>query len=256
MSKGNLKELMEFPAVCYSKANGYLGIVGLDRNRNELYVSSKATVKGKYAEMLQGLVNSLGAEKNLFLKSYLKKNKVTLVFEAVKYKEDPHIIKYTEDKLVLLAVIENEVHYKEKSYEETVYVADRLGVEVTEPLVTLNNWEEFKVFYRDCMNEDVYDMDESHIEGYVIKCINGFNVKLKMPYYNYWKRFRGLIDRYRKGNDRALDGLDPLEKEIVMIGGHLFHRKGSEVDVITLLEDEDVKRLVKILRLNPPEKVS
>lgn len=247
MSKGILKNEMEFPAVGYSKLNGYLGLVGLNRTTNEFYISSKSSPQGPYADMVVDLVEKLGAERKLKLKNYLKANDVTLVFEVIKYKEDPHIIKYDKDKLILLSIVENTINFKDRDYEEVIELSNKLNLECKEKLVVLNNWEEFKAFYKECMKEDIYDIEGEHIEGLVIECENGFIVKLKMPYYNYWKKMRGTIERYKKGNENALDGLQEEEKQIVEIGVKLF--EDDDVNIIDLLDNVEVKSLVKELSL-------
>lgn len=245
MSKGNLKELMSFPAIGYSKLNGYLGMVSLNKFTNELYITSKSNVKGIYAEMIKGLIHQLDATKLMYLKNYLKKNDVTLTFEVIKVKEDPHIIEYEKDKLVLLSIVDNNVVFNERPYEEVVELGNKLGLEVTEPLVVLNSWEEFKVFYKKSLSENVFDLEEEHIEGYVIKCSNGFFVKLKMPYYSYWKSMRGNIEKYKKGNEKVLVNLNKEEQEIVKYGAEKF--KDTEVNIIDLLNEDYIKKIVNIL---------
>lgn len=55
----------------------------------------------------------------------------------------------------------------------------------------LETWQEFFDWYYKVIDED-YKYNGRNIEGFVIEDSNGYMVKLKLTYYNFWKFMRSI----------------------------------------------------------------
>src|SRR3546814_9766828 len=93
--------------VCSSDlANGFLCITGYSERTGELIIASKSRVDGTFAEWAQALVaEKLGPAGMERLMRFNRDQKASLVFEAIDMTNDPHIIDYAENKLVLLGCV-------------------------------------------------------------------------------------------------------------------------------------------------------
>lgn len=208
-----LADNLQYPVVVYDKPNGYLGTVGYNSETDSLVFTSKSEIKTEHAEWLKKLfMKQFGEYKAETIKRYLKDNNVALVFEVILVKEDPHIIEYAKDKLVLLDIVKREVIYSKLDYSEVLAFGLRFGVEVKELLHTFNNWTDFYKWYRN-VTED-FSIEK---EGYVIEDAVGFMTKIKLPYYNFWKQFRGIKDKFAKKQEHTVKGgslYTPLHNQV------------------------------------------
>lgn len=229
----NLEINLTYPVRSYIKENGFLGLIGLHKGRNEFYISSKGDSLGEYAGMVKELFVSQVNNKDR-LKEYLLTEDVTLVFEVINCKKDPHIIKYERDELILLDIVYNTIEFKKKPYEELLIVSDLLGIGCKELGPDFNSYSELKLFYENEMKEDPINGSPSSIEGYIIEDCEGSIVKIKNPYYNYWKRMRGLLHRYLSGG--ALGSIDGFEKDFIEYYKNL-NSINKDIDIIKLRED-------------------
>lgn len=192
-----LTKNLVFPVTAYIKENGFLGIVGYDKEKDELVIASKSSVSGEHAGYVKKLLsescNDLAA-----LKAYLKREKVSMVFEVIDVKNDPHIIEYAESHIVLLDVIKNDIKFSKLPYSEMVEVAKEFGFQHKKIAKVYNNMQELKDLLT---NEKVTDewlsgsgkYEDGYIEGYVFEDMNGFMFKYKLPYYKSWKALRQII---------------------------------------------------------------
>ncbi|MCY9757723.1 AAA family ATPase [Paenibacillus alvei] len=197
-----LADNLVFPVQVYDKPNGYLGTVGYDSESDSLVFTSKSTNKGDHAGWLKDLfikqVGYFGVES---IKQDLKDMNVNLVFEVVKVKEDPHIIEYEEDRLVLLDLVNRTVQYSKLPYSDVVRFASHYGLEYKKLMHTFENWTEFYFWYRD-VTADFSIKDE----GFVIEDSVGFMTKIKLPYYSFWKQFRSIKDKFAKRREHTVKG--------------------------------------------------
>lgn len=206
----NLKQTLKFPVKAYVKENGFLGIVSSDYNSEDcLFVASKSTNKGEYVNYIQTLLepykdNIRNALARLpFISS--------LVFECVDPINDPHIIEYEKPKLVLLDVIYNRLNYEDIPYDLLKKLAENIGVPVKEKAFEIKDWETFKELYENVQDIE-YKYKGNYIEGFVFQDANGFMVKCKTGYYNFWKFMRGVADTTLKnGYYRSTGALDTKE---------------------------------------------
>ena len=181
-----LADTMSFPAKVYVKENGFLGLVSV--YNGEIFTTSKSNPFAEYADYFRNVLNSSCRDME-YLKKYLTENRVTLVMECIDTVNDPHIIKYSESKVVLLDIVDNDLEFTHRSYEELKQVGERLGIEVKTAACTLNSAEEFKSWYRE-QQQETLDPLIGHIEGYVIEDAKGYMVKIKLPFYSFWKHMR------------------------------------------------------------------
>lgn len=200
MHRGFLADFLSFPVHVYDKPNGYLGIVGYNSEKDELVFTSKSETRGEHAEWLKKLfVQQFDVGKIESIKQYLKDKNVSLVLEVIMVKEDPHIIEYENDKLVLLDIVKREVKYSKLDYADVVDFGNHFGLEVKKLMYTFDNWTDFYKWYR-----DVAEDFSIKAEGFVIEDATGFMTKIKLPYYNFWKQMRGLKDKFAKKHDHMI----------------------------------------------------
>ena len=211
----NLKYKFQFPVTAYLKENGFLGIIGWNPETDDLLISSKSTPVGDYANYFRTLLYKLYSENTIEkMKKYIKENNVSFVFECCDMENDPHIIEYPESKVVLLDVIKNQIEFEKLPYDELVTVANHMRLVVKEKAYVLNTWEEFYDWYNEVTAED-YKYNDEFIEGFVIEDSTGYMTKLKLHYYNFWKKLRGVAESVFKFGNYKWTGslLTPIENE-------------------------------------------
>jgi len=195
-----LQYKLSFPADVYVKENGFLGIASWNEDDDSLFVTTKSSPEGDYAMWLrQDMETILGQDRMEQIKAYSKEHNVSFVFECVDVDRDPHIIRYPESRIYLLDVVYNEIPMRKLPYEELMKVAHWAGLRIKEHAFTLESWQEFFDWYFTVTDED-YLYHNRHIEGFVIEGANGYMVKLKLAYYNFWKFMRSVAqETIRKG---------------------------------------------------------
>lgn len=195
-----LQHKMAFPAVAYVKENGFLGIVSYNADEDSLFVTTKSCPDGDFAGWLNEMLHDKYSEATLAsIKDHCKEHDVSFVFECVDMKNDPHIIEYDENKLFLLDIVYNDINYRKYDFEQMCAVANELGLTHKEKAYVIESWQEFFDWYYTVTNED-YKWNGKPIEGFVIEDANGYMVKLKLHYYNFWKFMRSIShEAIRKG---------------------------------------------------------
>ncbi|MFR2888748.1 MAG: RNA ligase [Clostridium butyricum] len=191
---------LKFPLKAYVKYNGYLGTVGYNCNVDELLITSKSTDKGDYAAWFsQLLYQKLGVENLDRFKEYIKTNNCSFVFEVIS-KNDPHIIEYKEEDIILLDIIDRNIEYKHQDYDSLVKVANSFGLNYKKLAYEFNSIDEFKNWYYKVTKED-WKYNNEYIEGFVLEDSEGFMFKLKLEYYKFWKLMRGVVKDVSKCTD-------------------------------------------------------
>ena len=187
-----LQQNLQFPASCYVKENGFLGLVSWDTERESLFITTKTDPEGIAAlwfrELLRKKARTDGIRR---MEGYLKAHQVTLVFECVDMEHDPHVIEYPESRVILLDIVCNRMEYEKYSYEQMCETAERLGLEHKELACVLPDWKAFADWYGQVNGKD-YTYRGQQVEGFVIEDAAGRMVKLKGAYYRFWKQMRGL----------------------------------------------------------------
>lgn len=195
-----LQRTLEFPVAAYVKENGFLGIVSWNEYTDDLFITSKSDPEGPFSEWLRDMVYTKISKENLEkMKKYIKENDVSFVFECCDMEHDPHIIDYPESKLVLLDIVYNTLEFQKYNYEDMAHVGRDLGLTIKKQAYELSTWQEFYDWYFEVLEED-YEYRGDKIEGFVIEDANGYMVKLKLAYYNFWKFMRGIAhETLKKG---------------------------------------------------------
>lgn len=189
-----LWQKLTFPVTAYVKENGFLGIVSYDAYRDDLLIACKSTLDSKFVqwfrELLYGKLSEGQMEK---LKAFVRKNAVSLVFECIDVNRDLHIIEYPESRVALLDIVYNKPEFEKYDYERLCRTAEHLGLTPKEKAYEFMCWQDFYDWYFTVWKED-YRYNGRCIEGFVLEDDNGYMVKLKTAYYNFWKRMRGMAD--------------------------------------------------------------
>lgn len=195
-----LQHKLKFPVTAYVKENGFLGIVGYNEYTDELFITTKSTPDGEFAQWFKELlIEKYGLNTLEDIKDYIREHNVSFVFECVDMKHDPHIIDYLENELYLLDIVSNEMDFKKYEYEDMCHVACNFGLKHKEQAIKIANWQEFYDWYYDILEED-YEYNGRKIEGFVIEDSSGYMTKLKLTYYNFWKFMRGVAhEAIKKG---------------------------------------------------------
>ena len=195
-----LQYKLTFPAVAYVKENGFLGIVSYNEEDESLFITTKSCPDGDYAGWLKDMLEAkVPAETREKMRTYARDNNVSFVFECVDMKNDPHIIEYPESKLFLLDIVYNDMQYRKYSFEQMCSVADEFGLTHKEKAFVLESWQEFFDWYYEVVSED-YKYNGREIEGFVVEGADGYMVKLKLAYYNFWKFMRSIAhEAVKKG---------------------------------------------------------
>ena len=187
-----LQDKLSFPVRAYIKENGYLGIVSNNPETGKLFVTTKSNPDGEYAEWFdEALHTQLGDDTLDKINAYCKSHDVSFVFENVDMERDPHIIKYPESRVFLLDIVSNDMKFQKLSFEEVCAVAESFKIPHKELGYEIETWQDFFDWYNMVMDED-YKYDGRCIEGFVIEDSNGYMVKLKLAYYNFWKFMRSI----------------------------------------------------------------
>ena len=192
----NLQRTMRFPAKAWVKENGYLGLVGYDSASDSLFISSKSSATSDFSAWFKDMLYNKYKINEVALKSYLKDTNTCLVFESIDPVNDPHIIKYLAREVVLLDIIRRSMVFERLPMEETVKMGTQWGFRVKVLGATFDKWEDFFAWYNTAMSEPV---EVPSVEGYVIEDAVGFQVKIKMPYYKFYKGMRTIKDMVGQG---------------------------------------------------------
>lgn len=187
-----LENRLAFPVTAYVKENGFLGIVSYNEEDDSIFVTTKSSPDGDFATYLKDMIaRKMEPSAIEAMKAYAKEHNVSFVFECVDMTNDPHIIDYETDQLFLLDIVYNDMDFCKYNYEEMCTVANSLGLQHKEKAFVIESWQEFFDWYYNVTDED-YEYNGRKIEGFVVEDANGYMVKLKLHYYNFWKFMRNV----------------------------------------------------------------
>ena len=192
-----LQSRLQFPVRAFVKENGFLGMIAFNEETDDLFITTKSNPDGDYARWLrEDLEKQCDPDDIEFIREYCKNHNATMVVECVDIERDPHVIAYPKTKIYLLDVVYNEIPFRRLPYEELREIGLHSNLEYKELAYTLETWQEFYDWYNLVTGEDYLYKSERvrdrHIEGFVIEDADGFMVKIKLPYYQFWKFMRGI----------------------------------------------------------------
>ena len=238
-----LKERLKFPVKAYVKENGFLGIVSYNYKNDDLFIATKSSDAGDYVEYFKVLLEPY---KEKLLEQFRTSNaSLTYVFEVIDKDNDPHIIKYGENKIVLLDIIFNDLRFTTIPYDLLKEEANLIGCQVKELAYTIKDYDEFIDLVNKADKED-YKFNGNYIEGFVFVDQSGFMTKLKTGYYTFWKFMRSVADStLRIGSYRRASALlTPLSIKFYTFCKKLFKEDRDKItnnypykiDIISLRE--------------------
>ena len=192
----NLSNTLSFPVEIRTKENGYLAILGVIND--ELVFASKSTTEGMHVDLFKNLFQKLPTSLQEEIKELLKRNSCSMMFEVIS-QEDTHIIKYDQDHLYVLDMIQNTLDVNGKHIDVS-FSRERLAeldsilkkydtqlISIVKTIQQVNTMDELT----NIINKELNSHHES--EGFVLVDSNGFMTKFKGPYYNTWKHRRNRI---------------------------------------------------------------
>ena len=203
-----LESNLKFPVQVFVKYNGFLGILGYDENG--LLFCSKSTVRGEYAEYFKEIFERDDHKADELL-AYMREHNAGLVFEVIDPVRDPHIVKYREQRIVLLDIISLKEDFENVKYDELTDFAHEFNFLHKERYTWFSEWNELHKFLEKVANDG-----ETPIEGYVLVDANGYQFKLKGAWYKFWKWMRTLKDKVCKpGYQLNVSGLDAKALDVI-----------------------------------------
>lgn len=210
-SKEYLVKKLRYPVTAYIKENGYLGIVSVVNG--ELFITTKSNPDAEYAQNFKRLFYEQVKDTEK-VKDYILKNNCSLIFEVIDTKNDPHIIRYSEDCICLLDVVENSIQFKRLPYSELLKTSQELGLNVKSLYKEFNSFDELMNFIesvKDKPDFKVEDYEFHHIEGFVFSDVNNYQFKLKLYFYRKWKELRKIAnmvlntENYKINKEKYID---------------------------------------------------
>ena len=227
-----LKENLKFPVTAYEKYNGFLGLLSYNKKTDDFFFASKSTNSSDFAKWFRNIFTlSVGKNDYEWIKNYLKNNNSTMIFEVIDPINDPHIIKYDCQKIILLDVMKNNFNTEKVDYETLKFIGMRTGLKVKKLVETFDDFE---------VMLDFINYNGNKIEGYVIEDLNGYMFKAKTDYYLFWKSCRRIKDdlikgkkidksRFSKSQIEVLDFMKSLpdlnEKSIIQVREEFMSEK-------------------------------
>lgn len=197
---GNLK----FPIKLYVKENGFLGNLGYDAQTDSLFVASKSTPDGPYADMFREILDkTLDDARKEKLRRYLRDTEASMTFEVIDPVNDPHMIEYPEAKIVLLDILHRTTEFERADYSVVENVGAMVGLETKKLAMTFRDAQSFAGWYKKAERNLEYRVCGEHVEGLVIEDAAGFMTKWKAPYYSFWKQMRGMKDRIVSAREKG-----------------------------------------------------
>lgn len=207
---------MKWPVTAFVKENGYLGNIGYDSETDELFIASKSTPDGDFAGWLREIFEStVPAGTRERIRRWLRDNEASMVFEVIDPVRDPHMIDYDHAHLVLLDVFHRSAHPEKLPYEHLKAIGERFGLEVKRRAMEFKTAQAFEGWHNAaCSDLNWRYKGGEDIEGLVLEDRAGFQTKVKLPHYSFWKRMRSAKDRMA-GHLAKLETMDDdgLDKE-------------------------------------------
>lgn len=199
----NVKSHFKAPLRLYEKENGFLGIIGYDSSNNNLVFASKSDIGGEFSNNLKDIAKKQFNEGELeYLKIFANKHNVNYLFEVNDPVNDPHIIEYKNEHLVLIGVVKREFQFTQMKYEAMEKFASGFkNLPIKKKFVNFENLDNFEKFYNAVSKESALTTKRK-LEGYVVEDADCNMIKIKLPYYNFWKCMRGFTEQINRSIEK------------------------------------------------------
>ena len=205
---------LDYPLTAYVKENGFLGISSYDPYQDRLFIASKSDTSGPFADLFRKLLAPYEERLlNLYRKLFGQGERLSLVFEAIDPKEDPHIVEYPEPKIVLLDAIYNDLNFRKVPYDMLASFSEEIGCPVKKKAFEVKDYDGLLKAVDLLKNDDAVAKEfGGPIEGFVFEDSSGYMVKAKSRYYDFWKWMRSAAHRIMQ-TGRMPGGIDGLEAD-------------------------------------------
>lgn len=206
----NIGDNYDFPLKLYQKENGFFAIIGFDEKTDDLIYTSKSRIDGEFPNYVKDIANNTFSENELNkLKRYAQRYNVNYIFEAIDIENDPHIVRYEESKLVLLAIVKRDFNFQDATYESLIDFSKSFeNLTCKERIMSFPNDKAFSGFYRKLNMENNFEH-----EGFVAEDTNGKKFKIKTPFYNGWKLVRNSIENYNRRYFKLTDNANNASRD-------------------------------------------
>lgn len=231
----HLKTSFNYPVAFYLKYNGFLGL--LSTFNGELFFATKSTNTGEYVEYFKNIFYQLYSVDSVEkIKKYLNENRVTLVFEVIDHVNDPHIIAYSEDKLILLDIISNTLKFSKKSYEELQTFAKEYSLNCKRRVYVAKDAQEFDTIMATISDKE-YQLEGEYVEGFVLEDSANYMVKFKTDYYVRWKRLRNKMEKALISKNFDTKCEDSLERDFMGFLKDKYSEKETDLSDINIITE-------------------
>ncbi len=232
-----LENLLVFPVNFYLKYNGFLGILSI--YNDELFFASKSTNTGNYVNYFQEIFFKIFNAKQIKqIKNKLIKENLTFVFEVIDPVNDPHIIKYDKEAIILLDAIKNDVEFSKIDYLELKHFAEEINVVIKDQSYIARSLKDFKKIYEEISQTD-FKYQDNYVEGFVIEDMNNLMVKFKTAYYSEWKYLRNKMESAIKNNNYNLKCQTDLEKNFMIYLENKYKNKNVDIESVNIIEERE-----------------
>lgn len=224
----HLKENLVFPCKAYHKYNGFLGLLGYDSQMKQLLFCTKSSTNNDFSANFERIFRMYYEENIDEITKYLAENNKCMAFEVIDPVNDPHIVKYHVEQVVLLDIFDRSFTMNKLPHLELSEIADKFTLTSKWMNSFFNSWDSLESWIRFTENNF-----ENLSEGYVIEDSSGFAFKLKTPYYNFWKKMRGMLFDLAKGRQVKYNKLvEPLACEFIGWASKLDRKELQNLGII------------------------
>lgn len=244
-----------YPIVGYKKENGYLGLLSYSETEDDLMFGTKSVMINSTDDSVKAsdmakefrriFYNTLNEEQLVKVEEYLRMKDNTLVFEVISFK-DKHITNETEEGIVLLDSIKNEITFQTKQYGKLVELVEDINslghenkLKVKKKALTFKTKEKFLSYLNSQNNFNI-----EH-EGFVFVDETNNFVKYKSEYYSYWKYFRASVDYIMRREDDFYKVVQSIKARNVSYIEKNDYLDDSVKQVINLVSDNIEEYIMK-----------
>lgn len=224
-----LRESLIFPCAAFHKYNGFLGLLGYDNKHKELVFCTKSSIDNDYSRNFERILRTKHGEHLDEIEHYLSNSNKCLAFEVIDPQNDPHIIEYKTDHVVLLECFERSIPIQTLPYDELCEKAIIWEMPCKLRNYIFSNWDQLESFIK---RTEKYR--ENDIEGYMIEDATGYSFKVKTGFYSAWKQYRGFVQGLSKGHKIPYHKLDTPHSNEFIAWASKLSREELHASIIAL----------------------
>jgi len=229
----NLQKSLQFPLKVWVKENGYLGLIGYNSEFDKLVFASKSSTNSEFAGWLEDqFYKKLNLDQVEEVKEFLKQESCCLVFEVIEPKKDPHIIEYQKPDLALLDIVKRKQTFEALSEEQAQKFAHKFGFKIKQKAKEIQSLKQFQEWIQNVLQSG-FTFEQKNLEGFVVEDSAGFQFKIKLDYYAFWKQMRNMVETYTSGKQVKFD---KFAGQNLQIAQEFF-------EFITKIDKEELKQL-------------